>query len=314
MKHIFIVNPIAGKGEGEKWMANIAKITTSLNISAEIYKTVSPTDGERRVGEICENEKGTLRFYACGGDGTLNEVVNGAYGYKKAEVASIPIGSGNDFVRNFPDAGDFFDIASQIKGTAIKVDLMEYEGEISNKYTKRYAINMFNIGFDANVANDMLKFKKYPLIHGTAPYYLSIGLNFITKRGADIRVETRDKVIIDGKILFVNICNGSYLGGGIKGAPFAVVDDSKMDINVVKNVTRRRFANLLPKYINGTHMMEEGIEKIIKYIQDDYLKISPNVGDIKLGVDGEIFHLKGPVTFRNVHKGIKFVIPKTKEI
>ena len=81
-----------------------------------------------------------LRFYACGGDGTLGEVVNGAAGQVNAEVGLIPIGTGNDFVRNFADAGDFFDIEAQVMGEARAIDLI--------KCNDRYGINVVNVGFD----------------------------------------------------------------------------------------------------------------------------------------------------------------------
>ncbi len=316
MKHIFIVNPVAGKGIGKEYVNEISKKAMEMGVDFETHLTEDKLDAEKIARGICEKNESikkeknreTLRFYACGGDGTLNEVVNGIHGFKKAELACIPIGSGNDFVKNFPNV-DFFDIEKQINGEVQAVDLLEYSGIFSGTFMKKVAINMFNIGFDANVGNDTNHLKKIPFLYGKAPYRIALGTNFIAKRGGNLIVNVDGEEVHNGKLFFVNICNGCFLGGGMKGAPFARVDDGKMDINVVKNVSRLEFLQIVNKYMSGTHMEHKGIEKIITYMQAESIKLFSRKENYRLGVDGEIIQASGELHFRILPKAVDFSIP-----
>ena len=115
-----------------------------------IYRTKSAGDAERYVRYICRTKLGTdpdwtingfvqrtgdeqFRFYACGGDGTLNEVVNGCYGFDGAEVACIPCGTGDDYIKCYPDAGDFTSISAQMDGKAVDSDLIRYTPELQHR-------------------------------------------------------------------------------------------------------------------------------------------------------------------------------------
>ena len=121
MKHIFIVNPEAGKpGAAMALLPEIEKAAAAFpEKEIEIYKTTGPLDATRYVRERAQAEEGEIRFYACGGDGTLGEVVNGAKGLGNAAVGCVPVGTGNDFVRNFSGpAGSFTEIESQLFGEA----------------------------------------------------------------------------------------------------------------------------------------------------------------------------------------------------
>ena len=97
MKHIFVVNPGAGKGMTAPELDTKLK---ELEIEYEIYETVAAKDATRYVRERCESGE-ELRFYACGGDGTLKEVMEGTVGFSNASLSCYPVGSGNDFVKCF---------------------------------------------------------------------------------------------------------------------------------------------------------------------------------------------------------------------
>ena len=108
MKTVFIVNPKAGKKINiETLVERIESAVCKLRADVEIYKTKSPGDATEFVKNFCE-KYGKARFIACGGDGTLGEVLNGAVLFDGAEVGVMPIGTGNDFVKNFN--ADFSDI------------------------------------------------------------------------------------------------------------------------------------------------------------------------------------------------------------
>ena len=99
MKHYFIMNPAAGKGKaGQLFLPKIIETSKRLDIDYEIHRTIASGDAAHFIKAKCEEreKKGetgkTYRFYACGGDGTLNEAANGAYGYENIEIAMIPAG------------------------------------------------------------------------------------------------------------------------------------------------------------------------------------------------------------------------------
>ena len=145
MKHIFILNPAAGKGTAEaKILPGILAAAKSADIDYEIHRTINAGDACRFVQNRCLSEaERALRFYAVGGDGTLNEVINGAYGFVNAEIGLIPAGTGNDFPRIFKHPEYFSDISKQLTGQAHTIDLI--------RYNDRYLINMMNIGLDCAV-------------------------------------------------------------------------------------------------------------------------------------------------------------------
>jgi diacylglycerol kinase (ATP) len=94
----------------------------------EIYVTKSLGDAQGYVRDYLKSHdpKETYRFYACGGDGTLYDVVNGAYGFPNAEVACSRLGSGNDFVKNFHDLEAFRDLDRSIAGKPRKIDFSKW--------------------------------------------------------------------------------------------------------------------------------------------------------------------------------------------
>ena len=113
MRHIFVINPKAGKEKNrEKFEANILAAGKKLNKKAEIYETTAAGDGEDfvRRTSAAKSPDEKIRFYACGGDGAVNEIFNGAYGFDNVEVGVIPMGTGNDFIRNSGTAEQFRDI------------------------------------------------------------------------------------------------------------------------------------------------------------------------------------------------------------
>ena len=112
IKHVFILNPAAGKREGkESLRSQIEQACLARGVDFVIHVTGQAGEATSFVDAFCTREPDTqLRFYACGGDGTLSETVNGAYGHPNAAVGVIPVGTGNDFVRNFSGKQAFLDI------------------------------------------------------------------------------------------------------------------------------------------------------------------------------------------------------------
>ena len=315
MKHVFIINPNAGrKGKLEKFCNNIKQRAEHLGIDYELYFTSGPKDCGRYARELCmkysaEGEK--LRIYGCGGDGTVNELVNGVYGFQNVEIGVIPMGTGNDYIRNYGQPDDFRDIERQIKGTSSTSDLIKYRAEYNGEITEAYCANMFNIGFDCNVVDMTDKLKALPLINGSLAYLLGVAAMFIKKKGADLKIEFQDGTVKDGPILLCAVANGCFCGGGIKSAPESILDDGLMDVTIIDNVTRRFFINIFPSFKKGMHLGHKKVinSDVIRYTKEKALTITANGESLRLCVDGEISTQK-KVEFTMVEDAVRFIVPE----
>lgn len=334
MKHIFIMNPAAGKGKaGKVFLPKIIETSKKMGIDYEIHRTIAPGDAQHYVKSRCnarENRQETeeiLRFYACGGDGTLNEVVNGAFGFPNTEIAMIPAGTGNDFPRSFGDLRYFQDIEGQILGQPRPVDLIRYEtikpNMIFDSYASvdfdsiydsdpepviRYGINMFNLGLDCNVADKVAKIKTYPIVPGPLAYGLGVGIELGKKEGVSLEICLDNGERFSGEFTLIAIGNGRYCGGGFNGVPRASVDDGLIDVSIVGSINRRTCVSLLGKYRKGTHLEDPSTASFITYRKCKSLTILP-IDTVKLCTDGEI-SIVGETSFEIVPGGIKFSVPQ----
>lgn len=288
MERVFILNPCAGKGkEYGRLQEEIEKITRSYSGDVTVYTTKAVGDGERFVKEYCKT-KGPARFIACGGDGTLSEVLNGAIGCQGAEIGIIPAGSGNDFTRNFKERNHFYNILGQMEGNSIPCDAIFYRTEVNGALKEGYCVNMFNIGFDCKVADTTNSIKSKTIFGGSLAYFLSILLTLVKKESTSLAIEIDGEMCHRGKLLLASVANGCYCGGGIKSNPLASVCDGQMDINLVQNISRLRLMGILPYYMKGTFLKLKGIRRIINLVQCKKITVTPLNGNIRLCIDGEI--------------------------
>lgn len=313
MRNIFLINPCAGQGKNiDVLISQIEKASKKLDVKSEIYVTNYVGDAQIYTERVANQTKGKeeVCFFACGGDGTLNEVVNGAVGFDHVSVGAVPVGTGNDFVRNFGQPKDFMDVKKQLTGLTKKVDLIKYTGEIEGQVMTRYCINMFNIGFDCNVVDKTAELKKKPLLKGSLAYLVSVGNILIKKKGANLRIFVEGKKVHEGSLLLCVVANGAFCGGGVCSSPQTILDDGKMDINVIRNVSRTKFIKMFPSYSKGTHFEQKGVENTIIPYCCKTARIEPlgEMGTMRLCVDGEISTTKA-IDFEVVRKAINFVLP-----
>ncbi|MEG0296483.1 MAG: YegS/Rv2252/BmrU family lipid kinase [Clostridium sp.] len=301
-KHYFIVNPLAGKKDRTSEIQD--KVESFFKIykekQYEIYVTKSKCDATRFVKEECyKNPNHSLYFYSCGGDGTLNEVVNGAANYDNAIVSVIPYGSGNDFVRNFKDDVDFFDMDSILNGEVIDVDLI--------KVLDRYSVNICNVGFDAKVAHNMNMFKKLPLVSGEFSYNLSVLYCLLNTLSSKFKITLDDDKVFEDDFLLSAIANGKCYGGGYKGVPLAEISDGYIDICAIRTVSRFKLLSLLNLYKEGKHVGNEEVKKYVIYEKCKKVKIESEKY-FTICIDGETYIDKS-VEFNICEKKIKFLLP-----
>lgn len=307
MKTVFIINPKSGQGKRtDEFISSVKETIEKTGADADVYITKAIGDAKTFVHDYCE-DNGPSRFIACGGDGTLNEVLNGAIEFRDAEIGVIPMGTGNDFCRNFKGYA-FKDIEKQIKGSTQKCDAIKYTTEYRDTKKEGYCVNMFNIGFDCNVADTVADMKKKPFVSGSMAYFLSILVTLVKKKCSDLKIELDGQEVHNGKTLLSSVANGNYCGGGIKSNPLADVSDGLININIIKNISRARFISLLPSYMKGTVLENRMAKGFVISPKCKRVTITPNMGDIRICVDGEIISA-GKTEFEIIHNAFNFVLP-----
>ena len=256
MEHIFIINPVSGTGNAQTILEPaIQKAARELSISYQILYTEHPGHA-KEIAEKFSSAGTPVRFYACGGDGTFNEVVSGTLGFPNAETACVPCGSGNDFVRNFGTKEDFLNLKNLIQGESCLIDLIRTQYGI--------ATAICSAGLDAQVAYGIPKFRRIPFAGGETAYKLSILTSLCSKLGHRLRIEA-DGEVFTGEYLMLAICNGMTYGGGFKAAPQADLQDGLLDLVMVKKISRLRIAGVVSTYQQGGHIKDG---KVIPEFQD----------------------------------------------
>lgn len=263
MRHVFILNPAAGKGD------EIAPLRSKLESECKrlgadyfIYITQAPGDATEFILRECA-EGGMFygekcRFYACGGDGTISEVLDGAARIDGAEVGVIPIGTGNDFCRSCTPAELYFDIEAQINGTAMPIDAVKYNG--------KYSANMINIGFDCEVVKEAARIKRKPWVPGGLAYIFALVKTLIRKPGAAFTLSVDGGKPEHYSLLLCAVANGPYCGGGFDALPMAELSDGKVNIIKVKKVTRLKFLTVVKYYKDGTLPDRKTADTLCEYV------------------------------------------------
>ncbi len=297
MKHLFIINPNAGKGKAfETVMPKIKEAAAERNIEYRVYVSKSSQDTHdycKRIGESGEE----TRIYACGGDGTIYDIVNAVYGYDNIEFAAVPLGSGNDFIRLFGTKEQFADIGAQLDGTAIKIDAI--------KCGDRIAVNQCSMGFDAEVCSKQADFKKIPWLTGESAYTASLVYCLKSKTSNRFTVTIDDGEPITDNFVFAFCGNSRFYGGGYQAAPYAVPDDGLLDFSIVRAMKLPRLITQIGNYKKGRHFKWPETT----YVRGKKMTIHSDT-PASVNVDGEC-DLVTDSTFEIIPSAFSFVIPTT---
>ena len=296
MKHLFIINPAAGsRNRTEEYSKVIHKICRARELTYEIRVSTAPGECKRIAREAAQAGE-ELRIYACGGDGTLNEVVAGAAGHENAAVTVFSGGSGNDFVKLFDDPKAFFDLHRLMDADEETFDLIDCNGDI--------ALNICSVGLDARIGTDVSRYKRLPLLHGFNAYIASTVVNVVKGIAEHYIVEVNGKRI-DEEQTFVCVCNGRYYGGGFNPVPEADPTDGMLDVLLVKKVSRAQVPGIIGKYKNGRYTE---LPHLVKHLKTDSIRILCDK-PTAINLDGELRTAR-TVEMKVSDKKIRFFYPK----
>ena len=296
MKHLFIINPAAGsRNRTEEYSEVIHKICRARELSYEIRVSTAPGECNRIAREAAQTGE-ELRIYACGGDGTLNEVVAGAAGYDNVAVTVFSGGSGNDFVKIFDDPKAFFDLHRLMDADEATFDLI--------RCNEHLALNICSVGLDARIAADVSAYKRLPLLHGFRAYAAATAVNVVRGIAEHYVVEINGETV-DDDMTFICVCNGRFYGGGFNPIPEADPADGMLDVLLVDKVSRAQVPLVIGKYKDGRY---KELSKIARYIKTDCVKVHCDK-PVPVNLDGET-RMAQEVEFSVAKEKIRFFYPK----
>ena len=296
MTHLFIINPAAGSRDRTRlYRENIERICGSRGLDYRIEVSGAPGECFRIAREAARTGE-ELRIYACGGDGTLNEVVAGAAGFDNAAVTCYRGGSGNDFVKLFSDPDAFQDLERLLDCKETRFDLMRCNDDI--------CLNICSVGLDARIGTDVSHYKRLPLLSGFRAYVVSTVLNVIKGISEHYVVEVGGEVI-DGEQTMICACNGRYYGGGFNPVPTADPCDGMLEVLVVKKVSRLQVPVVVGKYKDGRY---KELPHLVRHFRVKELTIRCDK-PTPINLDGEL-RIAETVRIRVAPEKIRFFYPK----
>lgn len=292
-KYIFIVNPKSGNGVGESYGKKLEDMLPSMQVPYEVVYTNAPKHATQIASRYTKEDDCIL--VAVGGDGTMNEVLNGLQ--EGVTMAILPCGSGNDFYRLIDSHATDFKrmVEDTIYGKAVLVDY-----GILNGYK---FLGSFSIGMDANVVDRKVKIQQKHKNARKSAYLLAVAQEVFAKKESNITLETNETTI-QKSVLFVSALNARYYGGGFKAAPNADIQDGKFDVTLVDEIGLLKIAQLLPKYMKGTHL---GYKEVTTLTSDHFLLKCDH--EIVAQCDGELFS-GSTFELTVMHHGVSVVIPR----
>jgi YegS/Rv2252/BmrU family lipid kinase len=262
LEWLVIVNPNAGNGKGRKDWEQISSGLIKHGISWSEHFT------ERKGHAITLSQEaiatGYRKILCVGGDGTLNEIVNGAFNQEICSATDItlgliPVGTGNDWGRMFGIPLNYegaIQIIRDEKTMLHDIGLVSYYN--GSEKSERHFINIAGLGFESAVVK-RTNIQKDKGKSGKAIYFYNLLMSLISYKN------TKAEIVIDGNkteadIFSLNVGNGRYCGGGMRQTPFAVPDDGILDVSIIKGIGKIEIIMNLKILYDGTILNHPKVE------------------------------------------------------
>ena len=248
MRVALIINPRAGGNRGIRAAARAQVEFAKAGWEVAARLTGAPGDAVRLAREAAD--EGFDAVLACGGDGTLSQVLMGLLD-TGIPAGVIPAGTGNDFARTIGLSRRPATAARQlIRGQVADIDLLEVnDGQL-------WSVNLVGVGFDAQVTLHMNGHR--PVTGGLLPYLAGVMRELIVYRPTELRLRVDDEEW-QGQVFLVVVANARSYGAGMKIAPLAEIDDGLLDVVLVEHITRTEVVRNFPKVLRGTHLSHPAV-------------------------------------------------------
>lgn len=308
-KYLIILNPISGRGTGERSAPIIERALTDHGLDYDLVRTERPWHAAELAREGVR--KGYDVIVSASGDGTSNETLNGLIqaidaGEGKAAMGFLSVGRGNDFAYSVGVPNDLLEGCRALAEDHRKAIDVGYL--VGGDYPQgRYFGNGVGIGFDAIVGFEALKLK---WLHGFPSYLVaSLKTMFLYFRAPNLQIEV-DGETFNQNALMVSIMNGLRLGGGFRMAPQSEMDDGFFDVCIVDQVSRARIAALIPHFMKGT----QATQPEIKTVRTKRIVVTALDGTLPVHGDGETICVAGDrLALEILPRKIEMVGPRTEK-
>lgn len=298
---VLVFNPAAGRRRASKVLGVLEEHLRARDLDYEIEATAAPGDATRITRRCLE--AGTRLVVAVGGDGTLNEVVNGMIEDDSAvapgaAVGVVPAGRSSDFIRTFGIPRMPGHATAHLDGdTSFPIDIGKVTFARGEAFATRYFANIAEAGMGALVAR---RAAGMPSILGPTSYFFAFWSVLGTFQPAEVKVDLMDRTY-EGPALNVVVANGQFFGGGMKVAPRAAPTDGVLDIQI-QATTKREAVALLPRVYKGEHVPHEHIK------ESKRVKVSVTAEPpLPVEADGEVLG-HTPATFEVLKNAISLKI------
>jgi YegS/Rv2252/BmrU family lipid kinase len=256
LRTLVVFNPKANRGTVSRLLPELERCL-ALHGQADLIQTTR--QGE--AGELAAQaaEQGYQRIVAAGGDGTVNEIVNGYLSYAgpgdPVVLGIVPVGSGNDLAWTIGLSPDLETSCARVfTGERKQIDV----GRITDESGRsRYFCNGVGIGFDGTVAREV---HKITWAGGFTKYLIGLARTFIFYYEAPpMTIRFGDREIVD-EIMMLTVSSGKRHGGGFIITPEATLDDGSLDLCIVRRLGRLGILQLIPKFLKGTHVEDDRVQ------------------------------------------------------
>lgn len=304
MKHIFIINPRAGREKENISVRVRSFIATRPDLEALVFTTEYCGHETILVGRLCHIfEDETIRLYICGGSGTLCRAVSGIPNLSMVEIAFFPCGMTNDILKVFEGEEEpFRNLNALVNGTPMYLDLLDFG------FGK--ALNFCSTGFDAKVAMDVNSLARFSIVGSKLPYYTAIVKNAVAVRHSMYTIDI-DGHDFSGRKTMITALNGITYGGSFTPFDRACPVNAKM--KTILYDANTMFAVM--KHMN--HFRQGKLDKIgssLVSLDAAELRVkAPEGRIIYFSADGETFDMKehhNEYAVRVMPAALKFVLPQ----
>lgn len=291
MKYFVIINPLSGRGTGEKSVATIETRLTSYNLDYTLVRTERPWHAADLAQKAAT--EGYNVVVCASGDGTINETLNGLMrarqqGFISTALAVLPIGTGNDFAFSMRLPMTLEDGLTALKQNRRKhIDIGRVTVRSNHDVVERYFGNGLGIGFDAMVGFESIKVR---WATGLIPYLIGVMKTiFLYYNAPQVTLTLDGSKAWQQPSLMTSIMNGRRMGGGFMMAPESIADDGLFDVCIASQASRLRLFQLIPYFLKGTQATQPEINMHrARMISIQSLKGS----DLPIHADGEILTIQ----------------------
>ena len=276
-----LVNPVAGSGKAKNVAISVIERLKQLNLPHRVWETHYPNEAKELAQNAAKEHQVDPQkenmLLSIGGDGTFLEVVQGALG-SDLPVASLPAGTGNDFLKSLGVPSDPMEALEHVLNSDVRpIDI----GKVNNLLFA----NECGAGFDVTVLDYANHFRKK--IRGPASYLLGVVTAIFRHRSSPMVIKADGKEVFRGNCLVFSVANGQYIGGGIQISPEADVESEKLELIVIQDCSRLRMCSYLPGLLGGKILH---FKDTVVHCRADSIRVAPlTEGEtLRINIDGEI--------------------------